>query len=128
VACAEGVARNLGDPADPRRTNCGSQAGRPVQRQEELAHRRLGVRWVHSNSRQGPGGPQASEGANTSTPSAQATRAIRTTAQSWPTSLRARASGGEEPGAGKPPAGICEGGAGQPASLPRCAPVKVWRL
>ncbi len=25
----------------------------------------------------------------------------------------------EEPGAGKPHAGICEGGVGQPASLPR---------
>src|SRR5260221_11651908 len=32
---------------------------------------------------------------------------------------RARASGGEEPGAGKAPAGICAGGAGQPTSLPR---------
>src|SRR5271157_5946842 len=32
---------------------------------------------------------------------------------------RAGANGSEEPGAGKPPAGICAGGAGQPASLPR---------
>jgi len=32
---------------------------------------------------------------------------------------RACVSRREEPGAGKPPAGICEGGAGQPASLPR---------
>ena len=70
VACAEGVTRNLGDPAAPRRTNCGSQAGRPAQRQGEPAHGKLGVRLVHSNSRQGPGGPEASEGANTSTPSA----------------------------------------------------------
>jgi hypothetical protein len=119
VACAESVARNLGGPADPRRANYGSQAGRPAQRQGELAHRKLGVRLVHSNSWQGPGGPEASEGANTSTPSAQETRAVRTTAYTWPTSLRTRASWGEEPGAGKPPAGICEGGAGQPASLPR---------
>ena len=29
------------------------------------------------------------------------------------------ASNFEEPGAGKPHAGICEGGVGQPASLPR---------
>jgi hypothetical protein len=119
VARAEDVARNLGDPVDPRRTNYGSQAGRPAQRQGELAHRKLGVRLVHSNSRQGPGGPETSEGANTSTPSAQETRAVRTTAYTWPTSLRTRASWGEEPGAGKPPAGICAGGAGQPASLPR---------
>ena len=119
VACAEEVARNLGDPADPRRTNCGSQAGRPAQRQGEPAHRKLGVRLVHSNSRQGPSGPEAGEGANTSTPSAQETRAVRTTAYSWPTSLRTSASCGEEPGAGTPLAGICAGGAGQPASLPR---------
>src|ERR1700720_3954462 len=32
---------------------------------------------------------------------------------------RAKASCCEEPGAGKLHAGICEGGAGQPASLPR---------
>jgi hypothetical protein len=119
VACAESVARNLGDPAAPRRTNCGSQAGRPAQRQGEPAPGKLGVRLVHSNSRQGPGGPEASEGANPSTPPAQETSAVRTTAPNWPTSLRTIASCGEEPGAGKPLAGICEGGAGQPASLPR---------
>ena len=119
VARAEDAARNLGDPVDPRRTNYGSQAGRPAQRQGEPAHRKLGVRLVHSNSWQGPGGPETSEGANTSTPSAQETRAVRTTAYTWPTSPRTRASWGEEPGAGKPPAGICAGGAGQPASLPR---------
>lgn len=45
--------------------------------------------------------------------------AVRTTAYSWPTSLRTKASCGEEPGAGKPLAGICEGGAEQSVSLPR---------
>jgi len=34
----------------------------------------------------------------------------------------------EEPGAGKLPAGICEGGAGQPASLPRQKKVPVIDL
>src|ERR1051325_5374117 len=44
VACAEDVARNLGAPVAPRRTNYGSQAGRQAQRQGEPAHRKLGVR------------------------------------------------------------------------------------
>jgi len=35
------------------------------------------------------------------------------------TSRQCEANCFEEPGAGEPHAGICEGGAGQPASLPR---------
>jgi hypothetical protein len=116
VARAEDVAWNLGDPVDPRRTHYGSQAGRPAQRRGELTLRKLGIRWVHNDSRQGPSGPEASEGANTSTPFAQETNAVRTMAPNWPTSLRTRASWGEELGAGKPLAGICAGGVGQPAS------------
>src|SRR5262245_777984 len=41
--------------------------------------------------------------------------------QALPTGACSRVSCSEEPGAGKLPAGIREGGAGQPASLPRQA-------
>ena len=92
VARAEGVARNLGSPGDSRRTNCGGQAGRPAQRQEEPAHGKPGIRLVHSNPPPGPRGTEAGEGANTSTQSAKETSAVRTTEPSWRTSLRAIAT------------------------------------
>jgi len=45
---------------------------------------------------------------------------VRATGLDWPTFLWAKTTCQvEEPGAGKPPAGICEGGTGQPVSLPR---------
>ncbi len=92
VARAEGVTRNLGSPADSRRTNYGGQAGRLIQRQEEPAGGKPGIRSVHSNPPQGPRGSEAGEGADTATQSAQETSAVRTTGTSWRTSLRAIAT------------------------------------
>jgi hypothetical protein len=89
VARAEGVTRNLGSPVDSRRTNYGGQAGRPVQRQEERGDGKPGIRSVHSNPLQGPRGSEAGEGADTATPSAKETSAVRTTGTGWRTSLRA---------------------------------------
>ncbi len=141
VARAQGSTRNEGRPESPCRTNCAGQAGRQAQRQEAPAGI-SGVGLVHSIQPQGASS-DAGEGANRSTQPAQETSPVRMTEQDWPTSLRAIAekacatseclarrnsySGrrmrervdSEEPGAGKPPAGICAGGAGQPASLPR---------
>jgi len=77
---------NLGDPEKSRRANYGSQSGRSVQRQEERSEAIPGVRSVHSSQR------QAGEGADTITQPAQETSAVRTTAQSWSTSLRAIAN------------------------------------
>jgi group II intron reverse transcriptase/maturase len=74
---------NLGDPEKSRRANCGHETGRGVQRQEERPYAHPGVRLAHSSP------PQAGEGANTTTQPAQETSAVRTTAQSWSTSLRA---------------------------------------
>jgi len=92
VARAEDGTRNLGDPADPRRSNRGNQAGRQTQRQEESADRTPGVRSLHSNPETGPRGLQTEEGSDTSTQSAQETRAVRTTEPNWQTSLRAIAT------------------------------------
>ena len=77
---------NLGDPERSRRANCGSQSGRNVQRQGERTDAPPGVRSAHSSQ------PKAGEGADTVTQPAQETRAVRTTAQSWSTSLRAIAN------------------------------------
>jgi len=74
---------NLGGPEKPRRANCGSQSGRSVQRQEERANADPGVRSVHSSPR------KAGEGTDTTTQPTQDSSAVRTTAQSWSTSLRA---------------------------------------
>jgi hypothetical protein len=79
---------NLGDPDESRRTNCGSHAGRLVQRQEERAEAHPGVRSVHSSRKQGAS-PDSGQGADISTQPAQETRAVRTTVPSWSTSLRA---------------------------------------
>jgi RNA-directed DNA polymerase len=87
VASAEGSTRNEGDPESPCRTNYEGQAGRRAQRQEAPSGE-PGVGLAHSIRPQGQG-PQAAEGANRSTQSAQATRTERTSEQDWQTFLRA---------------------------------------
>jgi hypothetical protein len=74
---------NLGDPEKSRRANCGHETGRGVRRQEERSDANPGVRLAHSSP------PPAGQGANTTTQPAQETSAVRTTEQSWITSLRA---------------------------------------
>src|SRR2546426_6932887 len=83
VAREERADGNLGRPELSRRANCGSQSGRSVQRQEGRTDAAQGIRSVHS-SRDNLG-----EGTDTITQSVQETRAVRTTDQSWTTSLRA---------------------------------------
>lgn len=77
---------NLGDPGESRRANCGHETGRNLQRQGEGSDADPGVRSVRSSQ------PKAGEGADTITQPAQETNAVRTTAQSWSTSLRAIAN------------------------------------
>jgi RNA-directed DNA polymerase len=86
MAREERVEGNLGGPETSRRTNCGSQSGKSLQRQEEGSEAIPGVRSVHSSQR------QTGQGADTITQPAQETSAVRTTAQSWSTSLRAIAN------------------------------------
>src|SRR5271157_5242415 len=74
VARAEGSARNRGGPESPCRTNCEGQAGRAAQRQEAPPGA-PGVGLVHSIQGQGAS-PDAGQGANKSTQSAQATSAV----------------------------------------------------
>src|SRR5208283_2593810 len=63
VACEERADRNLGEPAQARRTNCESQAGRPPQRQEVAVQSEPGIRLTHSSSEQPlPEGADASQG------------------------------------------------------------------
>ena len=87
VARAEGSTWNEGDPDSPCRTNCESQAGKEAPPQRS-ASRLPGVGLAHSSQQQGAS-PEAGEGANKSTQSAQATRTVRTTEQDWQTFLRA---------------------------------------
>jgi len=87
VARAEGSTRNRGGPESPCRTNCEGQAGRAVQRQEAPPGA-PGVGLARSIQPQGVR-PEAGEGANRSTQSAQATRAVRMTEIDWQTFLRA---------------------------------------
>jgi len=87
VARAEGSARNRGGPESSCRTNCESQAGKTAQRQEAPSGA-PGVGLAHSIQPQAQR-PEAGEGANRSTQSAQATSAVRTTEQDWQTFLRA---------------------------------------
>jgi len=87
VARDEGSPRNRGGPESPCRTNCEGQAGRAAQRQEAPSGA-PGVGLVHSIQGQGAS-LDAGEGANKSTQSAQATRAVRTTEKGWQTFLRA---------------------------------------
>jgi hypothetical protein len=87
VARVEGDASNRGGPESSCRTNCEGQAGREAQRQGAPPDP-PGVGLAHSIPRQGAS-PEAGEGANKSTQSAQATSAVRTTERDWPTFLRA---------------------------------------
>jgi len=87
VARAEGSTWNEGETKSPCRTNYESQAGREAQRQG-VPPGASGVGLVHSSQQQGAS-PEAGEGANRSTQSAQATRAVRTTEEDWQTFLRA---------------------------------------
>jgi RNA-directed DNA polymerase len=77
---------NLGRPEQSRHANYGSQSGRSAQRQEEGSEANPGIRSVHSSP------PVAGEGADITTRSAQDSSAVRTTAPSWSTSLRAIAN------------------------------------
>jgi len=86
VARAEGDASNRGGPESPCRTNCEGQAGKEAQRQEAPPDA-PGVGLAHSRPQQGAG-PEAVQGANKSTQSAQATSAVRTTETDWRTFLR----------------------------------------
>src|SRR5450759_5717165 len=76
VARAEGNARNRGGPESPCRTNCEGQAGREAQRQEAPPDV-PGVGFAHSIQRPGAS-PDAGEGADRSTQSAQVTSTVRT--------------------------------------------------
>lgn len=76
-----------------RRTNYEGQAGRAVQRQGGQAEGPLGVGSLHNSSGQSlQDGADTGEGSDPSTQPAQATSAVRTTEQSWPTFLRAIAN------------------------------------
>src|SRR3989475_5080885 len=86
VARAEADARNRGGPESPCRTNYESQAGRAAQRQEAPSGT-PGVGSAHSIQTQGAS-PEAGEGADKSTQSAQATSTVRTTEADWQTFLR----------------------------------------
>ena len=100
VARAEGDARNRGGPESPCRTNCEGQAGRAAQRQEAPPELRESDR-LHSIQRQGAS-PEAGEGANRSTQSAQATSAVRTTEQTGKPSC-GRSKAGPPGGGGTSP-------------------------
>ena len=90
VAREEGNTRNEGGPESPCRTNYEGQAGREAQRKEVLSGI-PGVGLVHSSPQQGAS-PEAGEGTNKSTQSAQETRTVRMTGQDWQTFLRAIAN------------------------------------
>lgn len=87
VARVEGDTRNEGGPERACRTNYEGQAGKAVQRQEAPSEA-PGVGSVHSSQPQGAS-PEAGQGADRSTQSAQATRTVRMTETDWQTFLRA---------------------------------------
>ena len=87
VARAEGTTRNEGDPKSPCRTNDEGQAGREAQRQG-VPPGDLGDGLAQNSPQQGAS-PEAGEGANRSTQSAQATRTVRSREEDWQTFLRA---------------------------------------
>jgi len=90
VAREERTVRNQGDPVISRRTNYEDQAGRNAQRQEGRAEGKPGVGSLHSSARQPQGiGAEEREGGDRTTQPVQATSAVGTTGQSWPTFLRA---------------------------------------
>ena len=73
-----------------RRTNYEDQAGKPAQRPEGPAEGKPGVGSLHSSAGQPRStGADVREGGDRTTQSAQATSAVGTTEQSWPTFLRA---------------------------------------
>lgn len=82
VARAEGDARNWGGPESCCRTNCEGQAGKNPPNKGASSEDAQGVRSAHSTV-------EAWEGADTITPSAQATSSERKTEQDWQTFLRA---------------------------------------
>ena len=87
VAREARAARKLGRPAVAPDANCGSQAGRSVQRQEEPARSVQGIRPARSSLGSGPRGPNPEQGAGRTTQPAKETSAVRTTESSWRTSL-----------------------------------------
>ena len=87
VARDEADARNRGGPESPCRTNYEGQAGRAAQRQEAPSGT-PGVGSAHTIQWQGAS-PDAGEGADRATQSAQATSTVRTTESDWQTFLRA---------------------------------------
>ena len=89
VACEDRAVRNSGEPADSRRANYGHQAGRAAQRQEARPDGKPAVGSVHSNQSSPPRAAATGEGADTMTPPAKETGAVRTTEPLWQTSLRA---------------------------------------
>ena len=122
VARAEGDARNRGGPESSCRTNCEGQAGRVAQRQG-VPSDTPGVGSLHSSAGQLRAiGADVREGGDTRIPFHRKPSPYDRRSQlgqpQWGTRpARSR----EEPGAGIPPAGICEGGTGQPVSLPQRA-------
>jgi RNA-directed DNA polymerase len=89
VASEERAFRNLGDPST-RRSNCESQAGRPLQRQEGEAQKQPGFRWTRTSWPQPLATEvEASQGGHKSSQPAKETSAVRATECNWPTSLRA---------------------------------------
>jgi len=119
VAREDRTVRNPGEPAISRRTSYEGQAGRTVRRQEGQAQRKPGVGSLHSSSGQGTS-PELSEGGDGMTPPHRKPSPYeRRTHLGQPPSGNRCARHLEEPGAGILHAGICEGGAGQPASLVR---------
>ena len=90
VARGERAVRNQGDPVISRRTNYENQAGKLAQRSEGRAEGKPGVGSLHSSAGQPrTTGADVREGGDRTTQSAQATSAVGTTEQSWPTFLRA---------------------------------------
>jgi hypothetical protein len=92
VARVEDQTRNLRGPANSRRTNCGGQAGKSNQRQEERTDGKPGFRSVRSSAGARPRGPDPHEGTDTSTQPTKETNAVRATDLRWRTSLRAIAT------------------------------------
>jgi len=87
VARVEGDIRNLGGPEPSRRSNYESQAGREAQRQEAPTEETQGVGSAHSSPLQGAI-PEANEGADNLTKSAQGTGPVRMTERDWQTFLQ----------------------------------------
>lgn len=94
VARVEGSTRNEGGPESSCRTNCEGQAGRRAQ-PKEAPSGIPGVGSAHRSPQQGAS-PEADEGADKSTQSAQETSPVRTTDQDWQTFLRAIAEKASE--------------------------------